>query len=78
MRLIRVLALFLVLPTMQATAQQQQQTPLEQALGAKLLGEINAGLACSAESISLKAQLAAAQARIKEIEAKLPPEPTEK
>lgn len=48
----------------------QQQTPSEQALGAKLLQEIQGGLNCSASLISVQADLAKANARIKEIESK--------
>lgn len=47
---------------------QQAPTPSEQALGAKLMAEINAGLSCSADVIKIKADLAAAQARVKELE----------
>lgn len=53
-----------------ADAQQHQQTPSEQALGAKLMQEIQGGLICNASLISVQAELAKAQARIKELEAK--------
>lgn len=39
-----------------------------QALGAKLMSEINAGLKCGADLISLQRELAVANARIKELE----------
>lgn len=45
-------------------------TPGEQALGAKLMQEIQSGLNCSASLISVRAELEKAQARIKELEAK--------
>lgn len=51
-------------------AQQQQQSPGEQALGAKLMQELQSGLNCSANLIGAQAELAKAQARIKELEAK--------
>lgn len=45
-------------------------TPGEQALGAKLMQEIQSGLNCSASLISVRAELEKAQARIKELEPK--------
>lgn len=48
----------------------QQQTPSEQALGTKLMQEIQGGLNCSASLIALQAELTKAQARIKELEPK--------
>lgn len=59
------LSLFAVTPALA-----QQQTPSEQALGTKLMQEIQGGLNCSAGLIALQAELAKAQARIKEIETK--------
>jgi hypothetical protein len=53
-----------------ADGQQHQQTPSEQALGAKLMQEIQGGLICNASLISVQAELAKAQARIKELEPK--------
>lgn len=47
-----------------------EQTPGEQALGAKLMQELQTGLNCSAELIGVKADLAKANARIKELEPK--------
>lgn len=49
----------------------QQQTPGEQALGTKLMQELQSGLNCSANLIGAQAELAKAQARIKELEAKV-------
>lgn len=55
----------------------QQQTPTEQALGDKVLLELKAGLTCNVSLITVQAELAKAQARIKELEpkpdAKAPP-----
>lgn len=55
----------------------QQQTPNEQALGTKLMQEIQAGLGCSAgligaqeELTKARVELSKAQARIKELEPK--------
>lgn len=48
----------------------QQQTPSEQALGTKLLQEIQGGLSCSADLIAVRAELVKANARIKELEEK--------
>lgn len=53
-----------------AQPQQQQQSPGEQALGAKLMQEIQGGLNCSANLITVQAELAKANARIKELEPK--------
>lgn len=49
---------------------QQQPSAGEQALGAKLMQELQAGLICSTSLISVQTELAKAQARIKELEAK--------
>jgi hypothetical protein len=49
---------------------QQQSSPAEQALGSRLMSEIQRGVMCEAGMISLQAELAKAQARIKELEAK--------
>jgi hypothetical protein len=55
---------------------QQQGTPTEQAMSAKLLQEIQSGLTCSVNLITVQADLAKANARIKELEPKTdrPPE----
>lgn len=55
----------------------QQPSPNEQALGAKLMEEFQRGLTCSAGLIEARAELAKAQARIRELEPK-PPAPEEK
>jgi hypothetical protein len=49
---------------------QQQSTPTEQALGAKLMQEIQGSLTCGANLIAAHADLAKANARIKEMEPK--------
>ena len=60
----------LLLSAAPALAQQQQQTPSEQALGVKLMQEIQGGLNCSAGLIAVQKQLDAANAKIKELEPK--------
>jgi hypothetical protein len=64
----------LLLTTAASAQQHQQQTPSEQALGTKLLQEIQGGLMCNASLISAQAELAKAQARLKELEPKPAPE----
>lgn len=49
---------------------QQPATPLEQALSFKLSREMSDGIQCSAGAVTLQQELAKAQARIKELEAK--------
>ncbi len=49
-----------------------QTTPIEQAMGAKIMQEVNAGLACSVNLLNVQADLVKAQARVKELEAKQP------
>lgn len=56
--------------TIIATPVLAQQSPAEQVLSTKLLQELQASLSCSTDAIILKADLAKAQARIKELEAK--------
>lgn len=56
---------------------QQQQTSGEQALAAKLMQELQGGLNCSASLISVQADLAKAQARLKELEPKSETKPEE-
>lgn len=45
----------------------QQASPVEQALGAKLSQEINAGLICNTSLIDLQRQLAEARKQIEEL-----------
>lgn len=67
----RAFIIALALLASSAAFAQQQQTPGEQALGAKLMQELQGGLNCSANLIGAQAELAKAQARIKELEAKV-------
>lgn len=62
-----ILSSFIVSP---ALAQQQQPSPSEQAIGAKLMQEIQGSLNCGANLISIQAELAKAYTRIKELETK--------
>jgi hypothetical protein len=52
-----------------------QQTPMEQAMGAKLLAELGASLQCTADAVATRAALDRALARVKELEAKSIPDP---
>lgn len=47
-----------------------QQSAVEQALGQRLMAEINANIQAAAMIIDLQRQLAAAQARVKELDPK--------
>lgn len=64
----RLIALFILLPGLAFA--QQAATPTEQALSIKLSNEISQGLQCSTAVITMQAELAKANARIKELEAK--------
>lgn len=46
---------------------QPQQSPGEQALGQKLMQEIQSGVQCSMQSISLQRELATVQAEVKRL-----------
>lgn len=48
----------------------QQASPTEQALGAKLMKEINEGLTCNANVIALQAEIVKLQTRIRELDPK--------
>lgn len=67
----RILVIATLLFSGPALAQQQspQRPPMEQALSERLGVEIGAGLNATATIIDLQRQLAAAQAKIKELEA---------
>jgi hypothetical protein len=67
-RTIGLLAFLLIAPA--AAQQAAQQSPMEQALSQRLSAEIGASLQSAAAIIELQRQLAAAQARIKEMETK--------
>lgn len=73
MRWLLVFVMFTISP---AAIAQHMQSPsaTEQALGAKLMQEIQSGLNCSTNLLTMQAELAKAQARIKELE----PKPEEK
>jgi hypothetical protein len=60
--------LVLCLLSSSAWAQQPSAAAHEQAMSAKLVTEINAGLACSSELITLKAELESLKAKLKEKE----------
>lgn len=60
-----------ITPTMAQSAAPQSAS--EQALGQKLMTEINGGLQCHADKISVDQALAKAQARVAELEAKYEP-----
>jgi hypothetical protein len=62
----------LLLPS-SALAQQQQASPAEQALAARLMSEIQKGVTCEAGGIGMQVELAKALAKIKELEAKVTP-----
>ena len=64
------LAIFVLIFASPALAQQQQPTAAEQALGQKLFKEMQEGVNCSVNLISVQAELAKANARIKELETK--------
>lgn len=54
-----------------AASAQQPATPTEQALGAKLMAEISAGLTCSSNMITAQAQLADLQKQVGDLKKQL-------
>jgi hypothetical protein len=52
-----------------APAIAQTPSPMEQALGAKIMAEMSTALQCSADAITLRAQLAAAQKELADLKA---------
>jgi len=66
----KTIFLALLIATPAFAQQAHPQPPSEQALGAKLMQEIQGGLICNASLISVQAELAKANARIKELEPK--------
>lgn len=66
----RIFIIVLSLLTATSALAQAVGTPSEQAMGTKLMQEIQGGLNCSADLIAARSELAKAQARIKELEAK--------
>lgn len=65
-----LIATALLLSTATAYAQQPQPAPLEASLSQRVMAEVGANVQCNAANIDLQRQLQAAQARIKELEAK--------
>lgn len=77
MKRIALLLATLAMPTgfvlgsaMVASSQPAAPPPSEQAIGAKLMREIQDGLQCNVNLISVQVELAKAQARVKELEDK--------
>lgn len=69
--LIRIFVLLLpFLLLTPAYAQQQQQSPMEQSLAAKLMAEMNNSLQCGATVVTLQQQLAAVTKERDELKAK--------
>jgi Skp family chaperone for outer membrane proteins len=73
MRLI-IIGLSLIAATSALAQQPSAATPNERALGQKLFQEMQSGVTCSSNLIAAQEELAKAQARIKELEAKMPVE----
>jgi hypothetical protein len=71
-----ILAFCLLAISSSASAQTApQSSPLDQALSAKLMAEMNYGLQCATDLISVKAELDKAKQKIKELEGKEAPKP---
>lgn len=65
------IVIMLILPYQaMAQSQQQQSTPTEQVFGAKILKELQEGLSCNVNLLTVQVELNKLQARIKELEAK--------
>lgn len=60
----------LVICLLATPALAQTPSPMEQALGAKIMAEVAASLQCSADAVTLRAQLAAAQKELADLKAK--------
>ena len=63
----KLAAIIALLPSI---ALAQTTTPTEQVMGTKIMQEVQAGLVCGVNLLAAQADLAKAQARIKELEAK--------
>ena len=61
--MLRAVLVMLLVPTFAMA--QQQSPPSEQALGQKLMQEIQAGISCSVNVINLQQELAKVQAELK-------------
>lgn len=68
-----LLAALLLLPTVALAQQPQPASPTEQALGAKLIQEFNAGLQCSANVVTLQQRIAELEKQLAEKSAPPPP-----
>ena len=64
------IAALLISPAVAQGMMPSPPQPMQEALGQKLFNEINAGLTCSANLLSVQKDLEAAKARIKELETK--------
>lgn len=69
----KVFSVFVALLLASPAIAQQQPTPIQQALGERLMREVNEGLQCSASLIGLQQELAKALARVKDLEEKAKP-----
>lgn len=70
-----VVAVAVVLSPVGAIAQSVAPQATEQALGQKLMQEINAGLQCSAQAMTLKQDLDKATAEVTQLKAKYETKP---
>jgi hypothetical protein len=68
----RFFLLALLTISAQALAEQPQPSALEQALGQRVMAEVNANIQASATIVDLQRQLATAQERLKALEDKQP------
>lgn len=65
-------SVFLLVLLLPVSALAEGATPLERAFAGKFQAVVNSDLVCSADLISARDELAKANARIKELEEKLP------
>ena len=73
-----IIYLFVLSAGVAQAQQAQQPTPHDQAMGQRLLNEINASIQCETKAIALQQELSTAQVRVKELETKYEPKPAEK
>lgn len=71
----KIAALAWVLMMAPAQAQQQQKSPVEQVLTARVMQEIQTSLNCGVDLITMQAALDKANARVKELEGAKPEKP---
>lgn len=69
MKRLILLAAFIATPAIA----QQQPSPVEQALGQKLMQEISAGVQCTAQAITLKGEFDKSQEEVKRLTEKYEP-----